>query len=183
MSTTILSNTKLILNIKMGLIMKILQTKIFFQISVAMTVVGFSLCLGSIASFIALNIIAGKAPTIEFWYWQRLFINSIMYFVTIPGTWLFLLGNIGIYLKLKGKRKPVNIILLMLSFLLLLNGYWIQSVAKTVSNLAVEQLKTNEFIQAFSSNKSIEDICGGINLLFLLVYLGIYIITIAKSKK
>ncbi len=163
--------------------MKIVQTKIFFQISIAMTVVGFSLCLGSIASFIALNVIAGETPTIEFWYWQRLFIDPIMYFVTIPGTWLFLLGNIGIYLRSKGKRKSINIILLVLSFLLVLNGYWIQSVAKTVSSLAVEQLKTEGFIQAFSSNKSIEDICGGVNLLFLLVYLGIYILTIAKSKQ
>jgi hypothetical protein len=137
--------------------------------------------LGSIASFIAMNVIAGKNPTIEFLYWQRTFVNPIMNFVTMPGIWLFLLGNIGLFLTLEAKRKTANIILLILSFLVVANGQVIIiPFAKIVSHLAIQQFQTSEFIQDFATNKTIEDTCGGINLLFLLIYLMIYILKPTK---
>lgn len=163
--------------------MEILHSKTTFKTAKAITAIGYSLCLGSIASFIAMNLIAGKTPTIEFFYWQRTFVNPIMNFVTMPGIWLFLLGNIGLFLTLEKKRKTADIILLILSFLVVANGQAIIiPIAETVSNLAVQQVQTSTFIQDFTTNKTIEDTCGGINLLFLLIYLTIYILNTSIPK-
>ncbi len=88
--------------------MRIRHSKSFLKTAKIITAIGYSLCLGSITSFVAMNIISGKNPTIEFLYWQRMFVNPIMNFVTMPGIWLFLFGNIGMFLTLEEKRKRNN---------------------------------------------------------------------------
>ncbi|HCM20971.1 MAG TPA: hypothetical protein DIC46_09420 [Porphyromonadaceae bacterium] len=161
--------------------MDISHSKSFFKITTGIIVIGYSLCLGSIASFIAMNIIAGDSPTIEFLYWQRTFVNSIMNYVTAPAIWLFLLGNIGLFLTLGKERNRKNVILLMLSILVVINGQLIIiPFAKTVSSLAVQQLQISQFIPNFAANKAIEDTCGEINLLFLITYLTVYILNTSK---
>ncbi len=157
--------------------MTIPQKRLFLQASMAMTMVGFSFCLGSIASFVALNVIAGENPTIEFSYWQRSFIDPIMRFVTMPGCWLLLFGNVGVFLALKGNRRSVNAVLLILSILILCNGLWIFSVAENVSNLAVEQFQMAEPLPAYSAKKTVEDAFGGMNMALLIVYLVTYVVT------
>ncbi len=158
--------------------MEILQSKSFLKIAKIIIAIGYSLCLGSIASFIAMNIIAGKSPTIEFLYWQRTFVNPIMNFVTVPAMWLLLLGNIALFLTSKYKRKAANVMLLILSLLIVVNGQAvITPLARKVSNLATQQFQASTFLQDFATNKTIEDTCGGINLLLLLAYLTIYIFT------
>lgn len=162
--------------------MEILQTKTFFKSVKTLTIIGYSLCSGSIASLIALNVIAGKNPTIEFLYWQRIFSSPIIQFITMPGIVVFLLGNIGWFLTKKKKSKISNILLVSLPVLLLINGQFILiPLANTINQLAVEQLHSSSYIQEFATKKATEDICGGINLLFLLSYLVIYIFT-TKSK-
>ncbi len=163
--------------------MRILHSKSFLKTTKIITAIGYSLCLGSIASFIAMNIIAGKNSTIEFLYWQRTFVNPIINFVTMPGIWFFLFGNIGMFLTLEEKRKKSTIILLILSFLVVANAQIvIIPFAKRVSYLAVQQFQTSEFLHEFGTNKTIEDTCGGINLLFLLIYLAIYIMNTSKTQ-
>ncbi len=164
--------------------MGILHSKLFLRIAKSAMIIGYSLCVGSIASFIAMNMISGTNPTIEFLYWQRIFINPIMNFVTMPGIWLFLIGNIIMFLILENKKKIKNLVLLILSFLVVINGQMIIfPFAKKVSRLAVQQNQTSEFIQEFTTNKTIEDTFGGINLLFLLLYLVIYVLNTYKGKK
>lgn len=158
--------------------MEILHSKSFFKLSKSIALIGYSFCLGSIASFISMNIIASDSPTIEFFYWQRRFVNPIMDFVTMPGIWLLLIGNFGLFLQQKNK---INALLLFLSFLVVLNGQFIIiPLAKLVSNLAIKQFQRSHMIQDFTANKLIEDICGGINLIFVLIYLVVYIFHIRK---
>ncbi len=107
-----------------------------------------------------------------------------MNFVTMPGIWLFLFGNIIMFLTLKDKKKIKKIALLILSFLVVANGQIIIiPFAQKVSRFAVQQNQTSEFIQEFATNKNIEDTFGGINLLFLLLYLVIYVLNTHKRKK
>ncbi len=163
--------------------MRIRHSKSFLKAAKIITAIGYSLCLGSITSFIAMNIISGKNPTIEFLYWQRMFVNPIMNFVTMPGIWLFLFENIGMFLILEEKRKRSITVLLILSFLVVANAQIIIiPFAKRVSYLAVQQFQASEFLHEFVINKTIEDTCGGINSLFLLVYLAIYVLNMPKIE-
>ena len=163
--------------------MEIFNTPSFLKTAKTLTILGFSLCLGSIASFIAMNIIAGDNPTIEFLYWQRHFVNPIMIYVTMPSIWLFLIGNIGLFLPLKKCRKRKDIVLLVLSVLILINGQFIIiPLAKSVSSSAIQQFQTSQFIPEFAKQKSIEDTCGGLNLLFLISYLVVHIATNGNPK-
>ena len=163
--------------------MEISQTQPLLKITKLLTTVGYSLCLGSVASFIAMNIIAADSPTIEFLYWQRFFVNPIMNYITIPAIWLFLMGNLGLFLVIKKDRSFWNIVLLVLSFLILINGQFIiHPLATSVSGFAVQQFQTHQVITNFGRDKAMEDICGGINLLFLLSYLAAYIFIIGHAK-
>ncbi|SEF85272.1 hypothetical protein [Sphingobacterium lactis] len=163
--------------------MEILNKQSFLKIAKTLIIVGYSLCLGSIASFIAMNVIAGDNPTMEFLYWQRHFVNPIMNYVTMPSIWLFLFGNIGLFLALKKGKKRKNIVLLVISLLIVINGQFIIiPLAKSVSNSARQQYQTSQIIPSFAKQKSIEDTCGGLNLLFLISYLGVHIATSGNPK-
>lgn len=163
--------------------MESLHSKILFKTIKTTTAVGYSLCLGSIASFIAMDMIAGKKPTIEFWYWQRIFITPIMNFVTMPGIWLFLFGNIGLFLATGKERKMTNILLLILPILLVINVQMnLSPVAKIINRLSVQQVQTSTFIKDFATKKNIEDIFGEVNLFILLVYLAVYSLSTSKPK-
>ncbi|GEM_PF-208574 len=163
--------------------MEILNTLSFLKTAKTLIIVGFSLCLGSIASLIAINIIAGDSPTIEFLYWQRHFVNPIMNYVTMPSIWFFLVGNIGLFLALKKNRKWKDIVLLVLPVLIVINGQFIIiPLAKSVSSSAIQQLQTAQFIPEFAKQKSIEDTCGGLNLLFLISYLVVHVATNGNPK-
>ena len=78
---------------------------------------GFALCVGSIFSFIAMNLISPKGTNdFTFFYWQRQFENPIMDFVTIPGVWIFLVSNISEYFLIHQpndkKRKRIALLVL-----------------------------------------------------------------------
>ena len=163
--------------------MEILHSKSFFKMAKTLTIIGYSLCIGSIASFIAMNVVAGENPTIEFLFWQRHFVNPIMNYVTMPSIWLFLFGNIGLFLAIEKGRNRMNIVLLVLSVLIAINGQFIIiPLAKSVSRFAVQQLQTSQFITEFAKQKSIEDTFGGINLFFLIIYLTVHISSIGNVK-
>lgn len=141
----------------------------------AFIILGFALCVGSIFSFIAMNIISPK-ETIDFtfFYWQRKFVNPIMNFVTIPGIWIFLISNISEYFLNRNntKKKWKKITLLVLAGLIFLNGiFLIVPTAKIVSSIAENMNNLSLHSQEFLKHKSIEDIFGGINLVMLLIYL------------
>ncbi len=163
--------------------MESLYSKIVFKTVKTVIAVSYSLCLGSIASFIAMDISAGKKPTVEFWFWQRIFVNQIMNNVTTPGVWLFMLGNIGLFFTLGKERKKANMLLLILSILVVVNVQInLNPIAKTINQLSVQQFQTTTFIKDFTTKKNTEDTFGGINLLLLLVYLAIYILNTSKPQ-
>jgi len=73
----------------------------------------------------------------------------------VPGTWLFLLANAGLFLILENKRKKVSILLLFISVLILVYGKLIiVPIVKKISSLAVKQYQTSTFIQDFASKKT-----------------------------
>lgn len=155
---------------------KKMQSKIYRTIIEMFLAIGFALCLGSIASFIAMNAISGKIPNIEISYWQRTFVNPIMKYVTIPGIWIFLFSNFLIFITRNDKKNKANISLLILSVLIFINGQFvIVPIAEIVNNLAIQQFNSKIVLEGYLSKKTIEDICGGINLILFLSYLGLYV--------
>ena len=156
--------------------MEILRSQLFLRISKTLVIAGYSLCLGSIACFIAMNVGAGNNPTVGFWRWQRFFIYFIMHYVTVPSLGLFLAGNIGLYLGVYGKGGKKAFILLFLSVLIAANGWFIIiPLAESVNSLAALQFKASHLIPEFASQKAAEDTCGGVNLLFLISYSAVYL--------
>lgn len=157
-------------------IMEFLHSQSFFRISKALTIAGYSLCLGSIACFIAMNAGAGNNPDANFWQWQRIFIGSITHYVTAPSLGLFLAGNIGLYLRVYGNKDKKAVILLLLSVVIAANGWLIiLPLAESVNSLAALQFKDSQLMPEFAAQKATEDACGGVNLLFLISYSAVYL--------
>jgi len=146
------------------------------------TLIGFSLCLGSIVAFISMNILKDSSTT-ELIFWQRKFINGIMNIATIPGLLLFLIGNIGLYYFSKCKREKWVIFRLIIPAIITMNGLmFIVPLANKVNEIAFHQYKTSTILTEFTSLKSIEDTLGGLNLLLLLFYLIIICFSIYSIK-
>ncbi len=153
-----------------------MRSNIIITAAKILLTIGFALCLGSIASFIAMNVINGEMPGIQFSYWQRTFVNPIMNFVTIPGMWLFLFSNILLFFTGKDKNSRTGLILLILSVLIFINGQFvIVPIAGIVNDLAIQQNSSSIILQEYASKKSAEDFAGGINMLLFLSHLVLYI--------
>lgn len=151
------------------------KDKIFITIALFMTIIGFSLSLGSIFSFIAMNVVAPQ-PLLpdDFVIWQRYFITSIMNYVTVPAMVLFLLGN-GLFVFLKGAKKK-TITLFLLSVIICINGlFFIVPTAYKANTYTIHKNYLEQHWNAYLIEKSLEDTLGGINMLLLLVYLFIVI--------
>jgi len=86
------------------------------------------------------------------------------------------ISNIG-----KQKKKGIYFAFVHIDFNSCLWSIIIVPTVKKVSSLAVKQYQTSTFIQDFTSKKTVEDTLGGVNLLFLLFYLLIYILDKSKS--
>ena len=130
-------------------------------------VVGLSLLIGNISAFIAMNMLSIPQDT-SFFLWQRRFIDAMVQLGMIKGMWLFLIGNIVIYLC---QRNRKNLLLLILSSVVFVLGeFFIISLSYDTSLLAFQQYEMNQITPDFLTIKHKEDVLGGINLLILLIY-------------
>lgn len=158
------------------------KNNIFVAVSLFFIAIGFALSLGSIASFIAMNIIAAKplSPN-DFVVWQRHFITPIMNYASIPGIVLFLCGN-GLFLFQKTIRKT-DVTLFLLSVIVFVNGmFFIVPTAHKANVFANNQIYLAQHWDTFLEQKTIEDSLGGANLLLLLSYLFVFIYLIIRDK-
>ena len=149
------------------------------------------MCLGSIAAFIAMNLyvigITNYYPSqIDYIYWQRRYMMAVMNDVTIPGIWLLFLTTAGLFFFNPKEKRFAGISLLILSILILLNGIFIKTIAISATNIAIQMFdnklinKNDTLLGDYFSNKGVEDIFGSINLLLLIIFL---IINILSKKK
>ena len=130
-------------------------------------VVGLSLLIGNISAFIAMNMLPTPKDTL-FFLWQRRFIDAMVQLGMIKGMWLFLIGNIVIYLC---QRNRKNLLLLILSSVVFVLGeFFIIPLSYETSLLAFQQYEMNQVTSDFLTIKHKEDVLGGINLLILLIY-------------
>ena len=130
-------------------------------------VVGLSLLIGNISAFIAMNMLSIQQDT-SFFLWQRRFIDAMVQLGMIKGMWLFLIGNIVIYLC---QRNRKNLLLLILSSVVFVLGeFFIIPLSYETSLLAFQQYEMNQITPDFLTIKHKEDVLGGINLLILLIY-------------
>ena len=130
-------------------------------------VLGLSLLIGNISAFIAMNMLSIPQDT-SFFLWQRRFIDAMVQLGMIKGMWLFLIGNIVIYLC---QRNRKNLLLLILSSVVFVLGeFFIIPLSYETSLLAFQQYEMNQITPDFLTIKHKEDVLGGINLLILLIY-------------
>ena len=131
------------------------------------TIVGLSLLIGNISAFIAMNMLSIQQDT-SFFLWQRRFIDAMVQLGMIKGMWLFLIGNIVIYLC---QRNRKNLLLFILSSVVFVLGeFFIIPLSYETSLLAFQQYEMNQVTSDFLIIKHKEDVLGGINLLILLIY-------------
>ncbi|WP_311329751.1 hypothetical protein [Capnocytophaga sputigena] len=131
------------------------------------TIVGLSLLIGNILAFIAMNMLSIQQDT-SFFLWQRRFIDAMVQLGMIKGMWLFLIGNIVIYLC---QRNRKNLLLLILSSVVFVLGeFFIIPLSYETSLLAFQQYGMNQITPDFLTIKHKEDVLGGVNLLILLIY-------------
>ena len=130
-------------------------------------ILGLSLLIGNISAFIAMNMLSIPQDT-SFFLWQRRFIDAMVQLGMIKGMWLFLIGNIVIYLC---QRNRKNLLLLILSSVVFVLGeFFIIPLSYDTSLLAFQQYEMNQITPDFLTIKHKEDVLGGINLLILLIY-------------
>ena len=130
-------------------------------------VLGLSLLIGNISAFIAMNMLSIPQDT-SFFLWQRRFIDAMVQLGMIKGMWLFLIGNIVIYLC---QRNRKNLLLLILSSVVFVLGeFFIIPLSYETSLLAFQQYEMNQITPDFLTIKHKEDVLGGINLLILFIY-------------
>lgn len=155
------------------------RTKVF----ITLVIISYALCLGSVASFIAMNVTAGKNPSLEYIYWQRIFVSSIMTYATIPGTWMLLIWTFIWYFATRKNYKKTCLAIVIIVALIFINGQFIlRPIVKTVNNLAAKQIKLKTLFADYTTQKKTEDILGAVNLLLLLTFLIIFIICILKTN-
>lgn len=160
------------------------KNKTFITIALLLIIIGFALSLGSIMAFIAMNMVAPQ-PLLpgDFVIWQRFFIIPIMNYVTIPAIILFLLGNGLFLLFVKSNKKGISTTLFFLSVAIFVNGmFFIIPTAYKANTFVISKNYLEQHWDAFLSEKTMEDILGGINMLFLLLYLCLAIYMIIKTN-
>lgn len=143
------------------------------------TIVGLSLLIGNISAFIAMNMLSTPQDT-SFFLWQRRFIDAMVQLGMIKGMWLFLIGNIVIYLC---QRTRKNLLLLILSIAVFILGeFFIIPLSYETSLLAFHQYEMNQVTSDFLTIKHKEDVLGGVNLLILLIYCACYTGAVSKLE-
>ena len=144
------------------------------------TIVGLSLLIGNISDFIAMNMLSIQQDT-SFFLWQRRFIDAMVQLGMIKGMWLFLIGNIVIYLYQKNRK---NLLLLILSIIVFVLGeFFIVPLSYETSRIAFQQYEMNQVTSDFLIIKHKEDVLGGFNLFILLIYLIINIFYKQEENK
>jgi hypothetical protein len=147
-----------------------------------MAIIGFVLCLGSIFSFIVMNIVLGSSPTIESVYWQRLFVSEITDVLLLPGIIIFALSAILLSWKQYGFFTNRKVIVgQIFVVLIILNTVNITVIEKNATAIAIHQFQAMKEIPAYLVLKNREDMFGALNMLMLLACLIIGIFQPSKE--
>ncbi|WP_314817420.1 hypothetical protein [Capnocytophaga gingivalis] len=158
-----------------------MKNKNFFQrMAQLIAIFGFSLLIGNISAFIAMNMLSIPKDTL-FFLWQRQFIDAMVQLGMIKGMWLLFIGNIVIYLYHKNRK---NLLLLILSIIVFVLGeFFIVPLSYETSRIAFQQYEMNQVTSDFLIIKHKEDVLGGFNLFILLIYLIINIFYKQEENK
>ncbi len=148
------------------------SSKKVFHIFQLVTLLGFIFCLGSIFTFIAMNMVLGDNPSIEAVYWQRLFVSKITNVLIMPGLVFIVGGAIALSLLHYGffTNRSLSIIQTLI-FLIAINSIHISILVRKVSTIAIQQYESSTTIKNYMAIKSREDMFGGINMILLLTCL------------
>jgi hypothetical protein len=140
---------------------------------------GFILCLGSIFSFIAMNLVQGNSPSVDSIYLQRLFVSKITFDLIIPGIVLIVLGAVFLSWKQYGffSNKWITIVQTLV-ILIIINSSNVTLIADKVTAIAIHQHQIMTSLPEYVILKSKEDMFGGLNMVMLLACL---IITIYQN--
>jgi nitrogen fixation/metabolism regulation signal transduction histidine kinase len=133
---------------------------------------GFILCLGSIFSFIIMNIVFGNSTSIDSIYWQRLFVSKITFVLIIPGIILIIMGAFILSWKLYGffSNKWITIVQ-SLVILIIINSTNITLLADKVTAIAIHQQQIMTTLPEYVILKNKEDMFGALNMIMLLACL------------
>ncbi|MEO7044755.1 MAG: hypothetical protein ABI091_05570 [Ferruginibacter sp.] len=147
------------------------QRKLLFtHIANFLFLVGFAMFAGCILSSIVMNGIISHDPTAISFYYERLFITRMVYFLTIPGMWIMF--ACGLYLTIQNHegffRRTRFGLAQSLAVLILLNGTFVLTpLVGKVTALANEGMTKGIISPMFTLLKSREDTFGLINFLLL----------------
>ena len=159
----------------------IIKNEFWFKTYQLLSILGFILCLGSIFSFIVMNIVLGDAPSISSVYWQRLFVSKITAVLIIPGISLVVISTLLLSLKYYGFFSNIWVtITQILVVLIIINSVNITLLAEKVTAIAIHQKEIMADIPGYIKLKSKEDVFGAVNMLMLLTFL---IISVYKHRK
>lgn len=141
--------------------------------------IGFILFLGSLFSFIVLNII-GEEPTVTSAYWKRLFVAKMTNTITIPGLILIVIGVLWVMIKDHPFLKRWAIAAQVLLALLTINtAFVVIPTVYAVNDLSLQQLCGNTFLDNYVILKTKEDMLGAFNMLMAI---GLFLIVIFQVK-
>lgn len=135
-------------------------------------IIGFILCLGSIFSFIVMNVALGSSPTIESVYWQRLFVSKITDVLVLPGITIFVISAALLSWKQYGFFTNWKVIVVQVFMvLIILNTFNITVIEKDATAIAIRQFQTMKEIPDYLVLKNKEDMFGAFNMIMLLACL------------
>ncbi len=157
--------------------------KILTRVCYLVFSLGFILFLGSIFSFMVMNM-SGEQPTVQSIYQQRLFVIQMIHFMTIPGLALIVAGDI---LLLSGKNRPFAkgwmwVVQIIIALLVVNSAFFIVPTATAVNKVALEQLKEDTIQKEYLMGKNKEDILGAINFLMAIGLLLVLIFSRLRHK-
>lgn len=144
----------------------------FIKTSQLIAIIGLILCLGSIFSFIVMNVVLGSSPTIESVYWQRLFVSKITEVLVLPGITTFIVGAVLLSWKQFGFLTNWKVIVGQIFLvLIILNTVNITVIETDATAIAIRQFQAMKEIPGYLVLKNKEDMFGALNMIMLLACL------------
>ncbi len=159
------------------------ETKFWIRVFRLISIIGFILCLGSIFTFIVMNVVLGNAPSIDSIYLQRLFVSGITSILIIPGVSFIFIGAIFLsWMQYGFFRNTWVTIAQILIVLIVLNAINITLLAGKVTDMAIQQKQISAVIPEYMELKNWEDVFGALNIVMLLASLIIPFFYTEKTR-
>lgn len=136
--------------------------------------VGMALSLGSIATFISMNVVVGSSLDLTLVHHQRLFIAAISRALTVPGVCMLFAS--AILSTGFSEHQPFadgwNFAQLVLAALILINTIvFIRPLVAQVTQLARRSAAQGQSLESYVKRKKLEDRFGAVNFLLIVTTL------------